>query len=266
VAVLIDGNHAGPQRSRGTFHAVRRGVELNVQLIALVGGLVTAALAIASQKVVTSFVSYLLIRRKRIFHVGDRIKLGRLRGDVLSIGFLHTRLLEFGQPEGEQEDPGMWVRARQFSGRILTVTNDKVFDEAVYNYSREFPYLWDEIRLPVRYTDDHARAEHILLDAAIDATAAYSEQARAAIQAFNERYRVAMDDPAPTVYWRLTDNWLELTIRFVVPERGGREVKDRMARQILRALAAAHIDVASTTLEISGIAPIEIRRVATKRS
>ena len=86
---------------------------LGVQLIALIGGLITAALAIASQKLVTSFASYLLIRRKRIFSVGDRIKIGALRGDVLSIGFLHTRLLEIGQPNdvNEQEEPGMWVRA-----------------------------------------------------------------------------------------------------------------------------------------------------------
>ena len=240
---------------------------LNVQVVALVGGLLTAALAIASQKVVTSFVSYLLITRKRIFSVGDRIKIGGLRGDVLSIGLLHTRLLEFGQPEevNEQEEPGMWVRARQCSGRILTVTNDKVFDEAVYNYSRDFPYLWEEMHLPIRYADDHARAEHILLEAAIDATAAFCDAARAAILAFNARYSAVMEDPAPKVYWRLTDNWLELTVRFVVPERGVRDIKDRMARYILRELAAAHIEVASTSFAIVGAPPIEIRRVASTR-
>jgi small-conductance mechanosensitive channel len=239
---------------------------LDVQLVAVIGGLITAALAIASQKVVTSFVSYLLIKRKRIFCVGDRIKIGAFRGDVLSIGYLHTRLLEFGQPEGvnEQEEPGMWVRARQFSGRIVTVTNDKVFDEAVYNYSREFAYLWEEIHPPVRYRDDHARAEHILLEAAIEATAPFCEGARAAILAFNTRYGVAMEDAGPSVYWRLTDSWLELTVRFVVPERGVRDVKDRMARQIVRELAAARIEVASTTFEIAGVPRIEIRRPASR--
>ena len=60
----------------------------------------------------------------------------------------------------------MWIRSRQFTGRIVTVTNDKVFDEPVYNYTHEFPYIWDEISLPVRYQRDRARAEQILLDAA----------------------------------------------------------------------------------------------------
>jgi len=84
---------------------------LNVQLVAVIEGLITAALAIASQKVVTSFAGYLLIKRKCIFCVGDRITIGDVRGDVLSIGYLHTRLLEFGQPQevNQQEEPGMWV-------------------------------------------------------------------------------------------------------------------------------------------------------------
>jgi hypothetical protein len=33
----------------------------------------------------------------------------------------------------------MWVRSRQFTGRIVTVTNDKVFDEPVFNYTRGLP-------------------------------------------------------------------------------------------------------------------------------
>lgn len=236
----------------------------SVQLIALIGGLITAALAIASQKVVTSFVAYLLVKRKRIFVVGDRIKIGGLRGDVISIGFLHTRLLEFGQPEAvnEQEEPGMWVRARQYSGRIVTVTNDKVFDEAVYNYSDQFPFLWEEVHLPIRYDADQPRTEQILLRAASDATRAFRDNARRAIQTFNEKYGVQMEDPDPHVYWRLTDNWLELRVRFVVPERGARDVKDRLARQVVRDLTDAHIEVASATLEITGVPPLRLQRLS----
>jgi len=60
----------------------------------------------------------------------------------------------------------MWVMARQYTGRVVTVTNDKIFDEPVYNYSREFPYLWEEMRLGISYLADRNLAEHILLDVA----------------------------------------------------------------------------------------------------
>ena len=65
---------------------------------------------------------------------------------------MQTQIMEMGQSPQEQADaPAMWVHSRQFTGRIVTVTNDKVFDEPVYNYTHEFPYIWDEISLPVAY-------------------------------------------------------------------------------------------------------------------
>ena len=33
----------------------------------------------------------------------------------------------------------MWVSARQYTGRIVTVTNDKIFDTPVYNYTTRVP-------------------------------------------------------------------------------------------------------------------------------
>ena len=144
------------------------------------------------------------------------------------------------------------------------MTNDKVFDDAVYNLTYEFPFLWEEIHVPVPYGADHARAEHILLDAAIEATREIADAARPAIRAFNEKYHVAMEQPDPHVYWRTTDNWLELTVRFVVPERGVRDIKDRMSRQIVREFASAHIEVASATIEVTGVPPLKLERHVTK--
>ena len=44
----------------------------------------------------------------------------------------------------------MWVHSRQFTGRIVTVTNDKIFDEPVYNYTRDSPTSGRRSALPVR--------------------------------------------------------------------------------------------------------------------
>ena len=51
-------------------------------------------------------------------------------------------------------DPAMWVKARQYTGRIVTVSNAKVFDEPVFNYTLEFPYLWEEMTIPIPYKAD----------------------------------------------------------------------------------------------------------------
>jgi small-conductance mechanosensitive channel len=265
----------GPQSDRLTFW-VRQGTSLAAFVLVVSGllsiwfddakqlqtalGLVTAGVAIASQRVITAFAGYLVIMRGKHFTVGDRIKMAGVQGDVISLGFLQTRILEMGQPPDvtEQEPPGMWVRARQFTGRIVTITNDKVFDEPVYNFTRDFPFIWEELRIGVGFEVDHARAEQILLDAASAVMQDYGREADAARQRVQERYGVALDEDRPRVYWRITDNWLELAIRLVVPEHGIREIKDRMSRRILPALAQAGIGIASTTYEIVGVPPIRV--------
>ena len=55
---------------------------------------------------------------------------------------------------------------------------------------------------------------------------------------------VLKDDPTG-VFYRLTDNWLELSSRFLTKARGIREVKDAMSREILQELDAAGIDQAN---------------------
>jgi hypothetical protein len=62
----------------------------------------------------------------------------------------------------------------------------------------------------------------------------------------------------PRVYARLTDNWVEMTVRFLVEERGVRDVKDAMSRQIINALDAAHIGVASSTYDIVGMPKLQV--------
>ena len=73
------------------------------------------------------------------------------------------------------------------------------------------------------------------------------------------RYVVKLAELSPKVYYRLTDNWLELTVRFIVKDHGIRGLKDVMSRDILRALDVAGIEIASATFEIVGLPPLHIQ-------
>ena len=223
-------------------------------------GLITAGLAFALQKVITAVAGYFVILRGDTFSVGDRITMGGVRGDVIKLGFIKTTIMEMGQPPAVQSaDPAMWVKSRQYTGRIVTVTNDKVFDEAIYNYTRDFPYLWDEITLPLAYRDDRHRAEQILLETAQKYTVAKEDMPAAALEAMQRKYFVRDVDFEPAVYWRITDNWLELTVRFLTGVYGVRGLKDDMAREILTKLDEAGIGIASATYEITGVPPLTVR-------
>ncbi len=222
-------------------------------------GLVTAGLAFALQKVVSAFAGYMVILRGNTFSVGDRIVMGGVRGDVIALGFLQTTIMEMGQPPAVQSaDPEVWVRSRQYTGRVVTVSNNQIFEEPVFNYTRDFPYLWEEIMIPVAYRDDRAKVEEILLEVAQRHTVQVTEMGHEALRAMRERYFVKDAAFKPKVYLRITDNWVELTLRFVVNERGVRDIKDTMNREILAGLDQAKIGIASGTYEIVGLPAIQV--------
>ncbi len=224
-------------------------------------GLVSAGLAFALQRVVTAIAGYFVILRGQTFNVGDRITMGGVRGDVIALGFLQTTIMEMGQPPAVQKaDPAMWVQGRQYSGRIVTVSNSKIFDEPVYNYTRDFPYIWEELVLPIPYSADRQKAEAILQGAAEHHTVRIEELSEESLHEMQRRYFLKTAEMRPRVYYRLTDNWLELTVRFIAEDRGIRELKDAMSREILRSLDGAGIGIASATYDIVGLPPIRLEK------
>ena len=56
----------------------------------------------------------------------------------------------------------------------------------------------------------------------------------------------------------MTDNWLELTLRFLAPDHGIRNIKDAMSRKILEGLYRAKIEIASGTYDIVGLPPLKV--------
>lgn len=224
-------------------------------------GLIGAGVAFALQRVITAVAGYFVILRGKTFNVGDRIMMGGVRGDVIDLSFMQTQIMEMGQSPKEQGNaPSMWIRSRQFTGRIVTVTNDKVFDEPVYNYSKDFPYIWDEINLPVRYEDDRGGAEQILLEAARRYAVTREKIGDDEVKRLEDNFGIEMGQIDPQTFWRITDNWLEITVRFLAPDHGIRRMKDQMSRDILAALDQAGIGIASGTYAIVQMPPIKIER------
>ncbi|MDQ6733277.1 MAG: mechanosensitive ion channel family protein [Nitrospirota bacterium] len=265
----------GKTGRRGAFWT-RQGISLITFVIALLGflsiwfsdparlatgvGLIGAGLAFALQKVITSFAGYFVILRGKTFNVGDRITMGGVRGDVIALNFIQTVIMEMGQPPSVQDaDPDMWVQSRQYTGRIVTVTNSKIFDEPVYNYTQDFPFLWEEMHIPISYDDDHDIAERILLDAARKETVSVRDLAEPTLKILQDKFSTHPSELSPRVFVRLTDNWVELTVRFLCKDHDIRGLKDRMSREIKSRLKEENICIASSTYDIVGLPPIRVQ-------
>lgn len=231
----------------------------NPSRLATGAGLVGAGLAFAMQKVVTSFAGYFVILRGKTFNIGDRIQMGGVRGDVISLNFIQTVVMEMGEPPSVQEDdPGMWVQSRQYSGRIVTISNAEIFEKPVYNYTRNFPFIWEEMHLPISYKDDRHRAEQIILDAVRKHTKEMERLAKAELEDIKRTFFIESDEIVPRVYLRITDNWVELSVRFLCRTHDIRALKDLISRDILAGLEAAGIGIASSTYDIVGFPPVRL--------
>ena len=114
-------------------------------------------------------------------------------------------------------------------------------------------------RWPISDDADRAQAEHILLRAAAQHAVTDDQHAEQALSFIPSRYALSGASLEPAVYWRITDNWLELWLRFLVPHRGVRMIKDRMSRDILTGLDQARISVASA---IVGLPELRITQPA----
>ena len=231
--------------------------------LASVLGLIGAGIAFALQRVITAVAGYFVILRGKTFNVGDRIMMGGVRGDVIGLTFMQTRIMEMGQSPREKNDDKSWVYSRQFTGRIVTVTNDKVFDCPVYNYSHEFAYIWDEISVPVHFHQDFAKAERILLDSANRHAQSAKGLGKAEVKRLEDRFGIDVGELDPRVFWRITEDWLELTVRFLGPDHGIRDIKDSMTRDILAGFEKARIMIAAARQEAVTTPPA--RRTRAKR-
>ena len=217
--------------------------------LASVLGLIGAGIAFALQRVITAVAGYFVILRGKTFNVGDRIQMGGVRGDVIGLTFMQTRIMEMGESPREKDDDKSWVHSRQFTGRIVTVTNDKVFDCPVYNYTHEFAYIWDEISVPIAFHQDFAKAEQIILDAANREAQTEERMGKEEVKRVEKRFGIDTGDISPRVFWRITEDWLELTVRFLGPDHGIRHIKDRMTREIMEGFEKANILIAATRQE-----------------
>ncbi len=122
---------------------------------------------------------------------------------VENIGVLRSTLMETGQ----------WVNADLYNGCIVRVANSFVFKEPVFNYSGDFPFLWDEITVPVKYGSDYKLARKILQKIANDALCGLVPDVKKTWHEIVIKYRIedARVEPAGTLI--ANDNWMEFTTR-----------------------------------------------------
>ncbi|MFZ1731723.1 MAG: mechanosensitive ion channel domain-containing protein [Bacteroidota bacterium] len=201
-------------------------------------GLVSAGIAIALKDVLTSFAGWIFLMWRRPFEVGDRIQIGEHAGDVIDIRIFQFTLNEIGN----------WVDADQSTGRVIHIPNGVLFSTAQVNYTRGFPYIWDEMPVLVTFESDWKKAKAILVSIVTEHAEVLTEHAEKGILEASKRFMIFYSTLSPTVYTSVKDSGINLTLRYLVEPRKRRARREILWEQILDGFAKeADIDLAYPT-------------------
>ncbi len=165
-------------------------------------GVAGAGVAVALREVILSIAGWLAITVGGLYRAGDRIEIAGQKGDVIDISILRTTLMEIGQ----------WVDADLYNGRVVRITNSFVFQQPVFNYSGEFPFLWDEVKIPIHFNSDRQLARDLMMKVVEEAVAEYTRDAAEEWKNMRRRFRVEDARVEPMVTLTANDNWVEYTI------------------------------------------------------
>jgi small-conductance mechanosensitive channel len=222
----------------------------NIKDIALAVGLFTAGITITLQELILSIAGSVYIFLVKVYKPGDRIEINKIKGDVIDIDSIYTTMMEIGE----------WVSSDNYSGRIVKLSNAFVFRGPVYNYSRDFPFIWDEFDLPIRYGSDVDLAKKIVTGVATEELSAYVRESHEEWKSVVGRYYTEDARVEPSLAITLTDNWIRFNLRYIVDYKRRRLTKDLLSHRILQEVEKTNgkVQLASATVEIVRIPILEM--------
>ncbi|MEZ4489354.1 MAG: mechanosensitive ion channel [Cyanobacteriota/Melainabacteria group bacterium] len=219
--------------------------------LAFILGAAAAGIAFALKEVIISIAGWVVVTFGNFYKVGDRVEIGKLKGDVIDIGLGRTTLMELGE----------WVQGDLYTGRIVGVDNSAIFSGPIFNYSRDFPFLWDEIIIPVKYGSDYDFACALLEKAGEDLCSDYSKEAASHWEHITRKYLVENAQTNPMVTYIFNDNWVEFTLRYVVDYKKRRFTRFEISKRILADFEANEnkVGLASATFHLVQAPVLDVR-------
>ena len=206
-------------------------------------GVAGAGIAFALQELIASVAGFVVINFSSFYKVGDRVMLGGIVGDVIDVGVFRTSMMQTGD----------WVKGDLYNGKIVRIANSFIFKEPVYNYSGEFPFLWDELTIPIRLQSDFDYAKEIFMSILNEVQGDFAKEATKYWDKMTESMMIENAQVEPMVTMSFDENWITFTLRYVVDFKKRRTTKDAIFQKALKEINESNkrIEVASTGMEIT---------------
>lgn len=189
-------------------------------------GLLSAGIAIALREPVVNFFGWVFLLWRKPFTVGDRIKIGEDTGDVIDIRIFQFSLMEIGA----------WVGSDQYTGRIIDVPKGKVFSFAQYNFSKQFPLIWNELSFRVTFESDIERTRTIIKEA-LDSQELQVEQSDIdRLKHVIENFITYNASTESASFYKVVENGIQFTFRYLCKFNRRRVTEQIIWEKIIKAI------------------------------
>ncbi len=215
-------------------------------------GALSVGIGFAMRELIQSLIGWLAITFWGLYKPGQRIQMGGIMGDVIDIAPLTTTVMECGG----------WVKGDLYNGRLVRLSNSLVFKDPILNYTADFPFLWDEIVIPVRTDSDHKMARSLIEDSARRMLSKVSDDSKMAWDVFTRHYRVEDAKLEPMITMSFDSNWIEFTLRYVVDYKARRSTKDKLFSSILAGFedSKGRVQIASASYQITELPIVRLNQ------
>jgi len=204
-------------------------------------GFAAAGLTISLQQPIASFVGWIILALEKPFAVGDRISINEVEGDVIDYGPFFIKIMEIRQ----------WTDADLYTGRILMVPMNWILSNTVYNYSKDFPYIWDRIWIGLLYGVNFSKVRSDIEEIARQQVSGLVNEARKDYESAREKYYLLETSMEPKVFTSFDSNWIQIDLRYLVPIRERAKIRSDLSSQILQYLTENKITVASSSMNVN---------------
>ena len=200
-------------------------------------GLMGAGLTFALQRPIMNFAGWINLVITRPFKINDRIYIKDMGvGDVYKIDTMHIYLREIdGEP----------------TGRNLIIPNAYVLTNAIINYTKGSPYIWDSVDVVITYESNWKKAEKLIFKATDEIV---GEEMRKLAEIWKKRPRKfakSKVQDAPIIRLKFLERGVNIKVRYLVNAIEWAEVKTKIVRNILEKINNADdIEIAYPHMEV----------------
>lgn len=213
----------------------------DLSMVAAAFGLVSAALVIAMKDICTSVVGWFVSTVGGKMNIGDRLEVDGVKGDIIDIDLLRTTMLEVNG----------WLGADQPTGRVISLPNNFIFTQKVFNYSHGHPYIWCKAEFAVTFSTPVGEALALFTRVLEDETRTQFAEARTASSAIRKRYGVEDAVYEPRVRLHVGDHGIVFALFYVAHYRDIAGSRTRLTTRLLRELEhVPRIQLAFNTLQL----------------